>query len=87
MDPFFGKLFSFLFTFSLKGSKSHYKAIAAFKCCESEAHKKMKINGDYVAEERKTLQPLRQQNYSLHEVFYDQNPKEALEECLQNTTA
>lgn len=82
----FGKLFPFLFTFSLKGAKSHYKAIAAFKCRESEAHKK-KINWDYIAEERKALQPLRQQSYSLHEVFYDQNPKEAFEECRQNTAA
>lgn len=36
----FGKLFLFLFTFSLKGTKEHYKAIAAFKWWESEAHKK-----------------------------------------------
>lgn len=39
----FGKLFPFLFTFGLKEAKSHYKAIATFKCCESEDHKKMKI--------------------------------------------
>lgn len=45
--------------------------------------KKIK-NRDYIAEERKTLQPLRQQNYSLHGVFYDQNSEMPLEECYQN---
>lgn len=48
---------------------------------------KKKINRDYIAEERKTLQPLRTQKYSLHGVFYDQNPEMALEECHQNTAA